>query len=654
MTSSFINSFIIARQQQPVRNNAVIHPVQHTGIKPYAPKGHLVKENPVQAMGSGFKDLADSAKYFYDAINGKGTDYSVGRINDGATRLGSLGIAGVLSAGLSSRLGKGMEFIGFGCWFAAMSIWPKVFVGEPIKALTGIDLSQQYVDSQGRKKYFYQDPQYICWDLMPKQKIEKIGDKLGVPKNIENRQDAIKDKIKQIATQGNTLTMLTAGFSTPILASLMANYLRFPLGDAIQEFRIEKARLATGAGKVADANDISPIRKYISNPIARSLAHVSNLFSKSKANEKDILKVAEQLKQLDSSIDVNEFVKEISNNETLKKLVQQKVKFDKNYTALIGDQELTKIAKAWTKVPERVLDALGVKKTFGDLTSLTEGQHLNTNRFVDHLVKEFAGNEEKLKKAMQTIANHADAAALDVDKSAKILGKLNEEVMQTKAQFGREAVKIKGDKGKDVKKLAAKLQKLLTNDAKNLDIKKVNTKTSFYQFINLLDEIAKTDISVEGSEKQLKKNLAIILKGNAIDDVFNGLDNVDQDIANYSDNLGVLFRRKLSSFTENALRGIKGCADRITENNKSMLNALSGEITGENIKEIGNKLGKVGEGFVYEMTKESRLYAKWLKRVSIAGTALLGVTALAITRLGNTNKFNLDKYEFKGGNTNEC
>lgn len=228
------------------------------GYIPHSPKGRLVKENIFQATGSTVKSYGQCAKYLYKAaVNGEGTDYSVGKINDLTIRAGSLGIAGILAATKAFPFAKGMEFVGLATWFASMAVWPKV-IGAPIKAFYGVDINQKYEDSYGRRKSFYEDPQYLPWDLYRHidkhgkynknapdyEYLNKIGDKLGVPRNIEDRNTAIQDKMRQVATQGNTLWMLTAGFMTPILSSIVADAVQNPLADGIQKHRVKKAEKA--------------------------------------------------------------------------------------------------------------------------------------------------------------------------------------------------------------------------------------------------------------------------------------------------------------------------------------------------------------------------------------------------------------------------
>lgn len=226
------------------------------GVIPHSPTGYLVKENVFQSAGSTVKSYGKYAKYFYDAgFKGEGTDYSVGKINDLSIRAGSLGIAGILAATKMFPFAKGMEFVGLTTWFASMAIWPKV-IAAPVKALYGVDTNQKYVDSYGRRKSFFEDPQYLPWDLYRHidkngnynkqapdyEYLNKIGDKLGVPDNIENRNEAIQNKIRQVSTQSNALWMLTAGVMTPVVSSIVADSLQKPLAGALENMNVKNAQ----------------------------------------------------------------------------------------------------------------------------------------------------------------------------------------------------------------------------------------------------------------------------------------------------------------------------------------------------------------------------------------------------------------------------
>ena len=208
-------------------NKRLIDPKQEalrTHVRAYEPKGHIIKTSPF-SLSNALQNDKESIKYFIDGIQGYGNDYSIGRINDTAIKLSGLGIAGMLATSQGSPLRKGMEFVGLACWLGAMSLWSKLAVNAPIRHFKGVDLDAEYVNSRGHKKHFYSDPQFICWDMISDSDMDKMADKLGIPKNIKNRRKATENKARQVAIQGNTLSLLTAGFATPLAASLVADKL---------------------------------------------------------------------------------------------------------------------------------------------------------------------------------------------------------------------------------------------------------------------------------------------------------------------------------------------------------------------------------------------------------------------------------------------
>ncbi len=232
------------------------------GVRPQPSKARLVHENFLQSIGSTIKSYGDYAKYFYNAaFKGEGKDYNVGKINDLSIRAGSLGIAAVLATSKMFPFAKGMEFVGLGTWFASMAIWPHI-LGAPIKALYGVNINKEYIDSEGRRKYVYEDNQYRPMDiyryadlngkpLTPEEYykkydkeyvyLDKMGDKLGVPRNIKNRNEATMNRANQVAVQGKTLWMMTAGVMTPVVSSIAADALQTPLKNYLEKTRYNNA-----------------------------------------------------------------------------------------------------------------------------------------------------------------------------------------------------------------------------------------------------------------------------------------------------------------------------------------------------------------------------------------------------------------------------
>lgn len=201
---------------------------------------HVVKENPFQKVASSVQKHTTNFSNIGTAITkGKGSDHTLGMMNDTTIRLGSLGIATLASSkALSPMSGLG-EFIGFCCWFAAMGISPKI-INKMVQAKYGLDLDKEYIDSYGRRKKLFEDPGFICWDLIPNQELDRIGDKMGVPKNIVNRREAIQEKITQVVVQAKTWTMVSAGVATPVIASLVADTLKKPVNNIFKSLHASK------------------------------------------------------------------------------------------------------------------------------------------------------------------------------------------------------------------------------------------------------------------------------------------------------------------------------------------------------------------------------------------------------------------------------
>lgn len=194
-----------------------------TFIKPLKGKGKLLSGNILYAPIDTFRNAAYNIKSFGHAARGKANDHELGKLNDLGMMAGGLSIAGYLYTKKTTQLTKGMEFVGLGSFFASMALWPKIAIQLPAYLIHGVNVQKQYQDSFGRKKPFYQDPQFIPWDLYSDEEINKIGNRLGVPKNIPNRRDAIQEKMRKLAVQNNTLWMMTAGFATPIMSALICN-----------------------------------------------------------------------------------------------------------------------------------------------------------------------------------------------------------------------------------------------------------------------------------------------------------------------------------------------------------------------------------------------------------------------------------------------
>ena len=224
-----INTSIQNTQQEKLRQAIARQDVYRAfvlnanSIAPQEHRAYLLKSrNPISSIIIGAADTGkDVVELGKALVTGKSNDNQLGRFNDLGMKLGSLGIASYLF----TRRGTGtkgiMEFLGAGAFFASMAAWPRLLISEPLKLLYGFDIRQQYVDAQGRKKRLYLDNQFIP-DLYSQEEIDRVADKLGIDKSLPDYRELTKEKMRTIALQGNTLWMLSAGFS-PLLTSMICN-----------------------------------------------------------------------------------------------------------------------------------------------------------------------------------------------------------------------------------------------------------------------------------------------------------------------------------------------------------------------------------------------------------------------------------------------
>lgn len=210
-------------------------------IKPLSPEGHLVHDRVLQMPKFFLKDLAYDAKAVRDGLRGTANDHQTGRLNDVGLKIGGIGIATLLAARTKNPITRIMEYAGLGAFLFAMSAFPKIAIQAPSRALHGFDSGIEYIDDQGRKKSVFQDSNYIPFDMYqgeyPSEDLDIIGDRMGIPRDIKNRHDIIKEQMRKIATQNNTLWMLTAGFATPVIAALTCVGLEKLISPAVEYAR---------------------------------------------------------------------------------------------------------------------------------------------------------------------------------------------------------------------------------------------------------------------------------------------------------------------------------------------------------------------------------------------------------------------------------
>ena len=119
-------------------------------VKPLNYKGKLLPSRLFATPKEYAHDLKQDILSIGKAAKGKANDYELGRINDVAMKLGSLGLASYLFIKNPLKLDKAMQFIGFGTFFGGMALWPKLAIQAPLRARTGVDIHQKYIDRYSR------------------------------------------------------------------------------------------------------------------------------------------------------------------------------------------------------------------------------------------------------------------------------------------------------------------------------------------------------------------------------------------------------------------------------------------------------------------------------------------------------------------------
>ena len=210
-------------------------------IKPLPPQGHLVHDTLLSVPQYFLKDIAYDIKAVKDGFQGKANDHQLGRLNDVGLKVGGIGIATYLASRTTNPMARTMEYLGLGAFLTSMSLFPKAFINVPSRITHGFSVGKEYIDDQGRKKSVFQDSNYIPMDMyrgeFPGEDLDVIGDRMGIPRGIKNRNDLIKEQMRKVATQDNTLWMLTAGFATPVMTALICCGLEKVIAPAMEKAR---------------------------------------------------------------------------------------------------------------------------------------------------------------------------------------------------------------------------------------------------------------------------------------------------------------------------------------------------------------------------------------------------------------------------------
>ena len=396
--SNLLNSRVANTNLKPFeKENPSVSYSTSGRIKPLPDKAVLLPSSIIGSPIEYVKDLHKDVVSVGKAVKGKANDYELGRINDLGMKAGSLGIASYLFYKNPFNLSKTMEFVGFGSFFASMALWPKLAIQLPIKARTGVDVGQEYIDSQGRKKLLYQDPRYVLTDMLPREDLDNIGKNMGVSENLPDRDSFIKERAHKTAVQANTLWMMTAGFATPLMTALTCNAAERYLKPKLEENELAETKLDCFSSSVKE----EPLKE-------------------------------DQLKDLKKFTDFLTYNKDKTIDDKLVDTISQQFYYmaeKSNVVELTDDIKATLTELSYNEINKNVLEEAFGKDLF---KSLSEDEINILNQYMDERV---TPSEEKIAK-IADILSQSEATA-NVNGKEVPFEKIN--IRKIKAQLAKTA-----------------------------------------------------------------------------------------------------------------------------------------------------------------------------------------------------------------------
>ena len=583
-------------------------------------KGKLVKETPVQQFGAMFTDtFQDMGNLQQALLTGKSNDHSLGRMNDLGMKLGGSLIAAALMGSKATTSKKLMEVLGFTTFFSVMSLWPKLAIDLPTKLKYGFNPHQKYIDSQGRKKQFFLDNQYLPWDVWSKEDINKIADKMGVPKDLKDREEFTKEKMRTIALQDNTLWMLTAGFATPLCTSLACNRL-----EALAKTPITKLELWKVNKNIKNSGDI--INKIVGN--SKVFGAQDKAFEGIKAQLKQGILPENLEEELTGIFDLRNAMTDSALKGTLTRSssvgagVYSSVFGSIKPTLVFEDSELLKYLTEG-ETPEKAAEILSklneVKANLGPNTGLKDVVRALEEEYGNGGIAVLSGKTEiseswvqKLSQLSQQDPKKAKAFAKQMTKYDKeSLAKCADELDKmytgwlkpSQAQmrmFERNIGLLDGISGEKYNKVAKTLVDSLGLSGKEIDVIKNSNEAAGGTLQEILtgkiSEIAKDDAKFESVMKKLDKQIESVDKGaskkgsamGAISSTFNKLaEKVQSSLRSLAGNVPKETREAIGDVTTKGLTKaeIEGVRTNMTSVN-SVLVRLRGALEIE--REIQN------------------------------------------------------------------
>ena len=317
---------------------------------------------------------------------------------------------------------------------------------------------------------------------------------------------------------------------------------------------------------------------------------------------------------------------------------------------LLGNIDGSIAANAWTDIPKELLAALRVDKKTEKAIAMSQNANEKIKLLAKHLIDEFYGsaNREKLTAAIKKIG---EVVSRPINK-AEEHGEVIQSGLDKVGEFVLEKLRNKSTYESMLSPLLL-IDDKVRNFIETKDLKLINTRSSWYSFINILNVLAGKTGKGKPS-KILIRRLKEIVGGFTVDDCYNrgesfGI-NKDNPVE-FAKKLRQFFRRP-KALTKTALG--KDLSKKLQEHNESLIVRaieVADSLPGNSKKSLSDSaaelFGKSPIKLISDAARESQIYKTWLKRVGIAGAILVGMTWLAITQFGRRNKFNPDIYRRK-------
>lgn len=597
--------------KKPIKTHGLVHPL--------AAEGHLVHDSLLSVPKFWVKDFAYDIKAVRDGFNGKAKDHQTGRLNDVGLKLGGIGIATYLASQTSDPKMRVMEYLGLGTFLACMSLYPLIAINVPSRLVQGYDIGKEYIDDQGRKKSVFQDGNYVPYDMyrgeFNGENLDVIGDRMGIPRDIKNRHELVKEQMRKIAIQNNTLWMLGAGFATPVMTALACCGLEQIVSPVME--RLRNKHVNSRIRNILDQTSKMSLNAdgAGSNKLGRKVEELLSQYTNSELPKDEFDRLVKMLsEQTDDNISTGI-------REDLEKILKgEKNSFvlDKNFVSQINDIIKTsgngrntatynaifnptgnEIEEALKKAGSdcKYINADQLKDFKGELKELFNAKIEASSANKDYLRMQANNIIENISKQIQKTPSVfvSEKASEDITKLAKIMGefKENDRVLDkcksTKVEYAPEtmlarsykkfenalfnALDIKFSDLKQMKEsetftkeiLEKKIQALVSNEAK---YRKTITK--------LANIMAKTEIRLHGeSDNQSYIKDLISAYENNYNNTAKRINSIGE--GRFANTISRLIKQNVNDDLENTIKTREELFDLIDGVKKPFLSTASGD-----------------------------------------------------------------------------